>query len=187
MSLQFALLGFLNYRPMTGYELKQTMDVSTSNFWHAKQSQIYTTLKKMERIGLVISDVEAQEGRPDRRVYSITQAGITDLQTWLSLPVLELQARKELILLKLFFSADEDKQSLLTQLRLQRDLHQCQLERYQGETKTVIKQFATALPGGAKKALLWNATRRYGEMFETMALQWLDETIAMINEELWAE
>ena len=184
MSLQYALLGFLNYRPMTGYELKQTMDVSTSNFWHAKQSQIYTTLKKMEGNGLVISDVEAQEGRPDRRVYSITQAGINDLQTWLSLPILELQARKELILLKLFFSAEEDKQSLLTQLRLQHDLHRRQLERYQGETRVIIQQFAAALPGGAKKALLWNATRRYGEMFESMALQWLDETIAMIDEEL---
>jgi DNA-binding PadR family transcriptional regulator len=184
MSLKFALLGFLNYRPMTGYELKQTMDVSTSNFWHAKQSQIYATLKKMEGSGLVTSDVEAQDGRPNRRVYTITKTGNADLLAWLSQPVMELQARKELVLLKLFFSADEDKRTLLTQLRLQRDLHRRQLERYQGETKVVIQQFAAALPGGAKKALLWNATRRYGEMFETMALQWLDETITMIDEEL---
>ena len=184
MSLQNALLGFLNYRPMTGYELKQTMDVSTSNFWHAKQSQIYTTLKKMEGNGLVISDVEIQDGRPDRRVYTITQTGIADLQTWLSQPVMELQARKELVLLKLFFSADGDKQALLTQLRLQRDLHQRQLARYQGETKAIIQQFAVALPGGAKKALLWNATRRYGELFEIMAIQWLDETITMIDKDL---
>ena len=96
---------------------------------------------------------------------------------------MELQARKELILLKLFFSADEDKQTLLTQLRLQRDLHQRQLERYRVETTAIIQQFAAALPGGARKALLWNATRRYGEMFEVMALEWLDETFSMIGEQ----
>ena len=47
--LKYVLLGFLNYTPMTGYELKQFMDESTANFWHAKQSQIYTTLKKTAR------------------------------------------------------------------------------------------------------------------------------------------
>ena len=184
MSLQHALLGFLNYQPMTGYELKQTMDVSTSNFWHAKQSQIYTTLKKMEESGWVVSDVEEQNGRPNRRVYTLTESGGAALQTWLAKPLLELQARKELLLLKLFFSADEDKQTLLTQLRLQHDLHQQALARYQGETKVVIQQFAAALPDGAKKGLLWDATRRYGEMYEIMAMQWLDEIILMIEAEL---
>ena len=184
MSLQHALLGFLGYRPMTGYELKQTMDVSTSNFWHAKQSQIYTTLKKMEEKGLVVSEVEEQNGRPNRRVYTITESGEAALKSWLAKPIMELQARKELLLLKLFFSADEGKQTLLTQLHLQRDLHQQMLARFQGETKTVIDQFAAALPDGEKKGLLWNATRRYGEMYELMALQWADETIAMIEAEL---
>ncbi len=184
MSLQHALLGFLGYQPMTGYELKQTMDVSTSNFWHAKQSQTYTTLKKMEEKGFVVSDVEEQNGRPNRRVYNITESGKTALKTWLGKPVMELQARKELLLLKLFFSADMDKQAMLTQLRLQRDLHQQTLARFQGETKIVIEQFAAALPDGEKKGLLWNATRRYGEMYELMALQWTDETIAMIEAEL---
>ena len=51
MSLKYALLGFLTYQSRSGYDLKQLMDVSTSNFWHAKQSQIYTTLKKMEKDG----------------------------------------------------------------------------------------------------------------------------------------
>ena len=46
--LKYALLGFLKYESKTGYELKQTMDKSTGLFWHAKQSQIYTTLKKLE-------------------------------------------------------------------------------------------------------------------------------------------
>ncbi|MCA9926657.1 MAG: PadR family transcriptional regulator [Anaerolineales bacterium] len=182
MSLQHTLLGFLNYGSMTGYELKQTMDVSTANFWYAKQSQIYMTLKKMEEKGLVFSDVEAQDGRPDRRVYTITDAGRAALDNWLAQPVMELQPKKELVLLKLFFSSRKNKEAILTQLRLQRDLHQNRLEHFEGETASVIRQFATGLSEMAKDALLWDATRQYGVMYSKMSIQWLDETIAMIDE-----
>ena len=43
MSLKHALLGLLNYRPMTGYDLKQRFDHSISHFWSANLSQIYPT------------------------------------------------------------------------------------------------------------------------------------------------
>ena len=99
--LKYALLGFLNYGDKTGYELKQSMDTSTQNFWHAKQSQIYMTLKRLEQSGLVISEIEPQEGRPDRRVYTITDEGKTDLQKWLASPITTRDSRKELLLLKL--------------------------------------------------------------------------------------
>ena len=46
--LKYAILGFLSYTPMTGYDIKLRMDRSTSHFWHAKLSQIYTTLKSLE-------------------------------------------------------------------------------------------------------------------------------------------
>ena len=73
--LKYALLGFLSYQPQTGYELKQVIDQSVQYFWQAKQSQIYRTLKALEEEGLVASQVEPQEGRPDRRVYAIKESG----------------------------------------------------------------------------------------------------------------
>jgi len=181
MSLQYALLGFLNYQPMTGYELKQTMDVSTSNFWHARQSQIYTTLKKLEKEGLVVSQVEVQDGRPDRRVYEITDDGRAQLRTWLAEPLTELQPHKELLLLKLFFAAPLDKQTILTQLRLQRELHQRQAAIYRNETKAILQKLADNNPKLGKDILLWEVTRRFGELFEEMNVTWLDETLAMIE------
>lgn len=184
MSLQFLLLGFLTYRPTTGYELKQTMDVSTSNFWHAKQSQIYVTLKKMEEKGLIVSELEEQDTRPNRRIYSITENGVAAVQQWLSQPITVLQPKKELTLLKLFFSAKQEKQTLLTQLHLQKDLHKQKLVQYQTITKTVIQRYAAATPNTETDAHLWDATRRYGELFEQMSMQWLDETIVMIEENL---
>lgn len=182
--LKYALLGFLNYGPMTGYELKQVMDRSTAFFWHARQSQIYTTLKKLEAEGLLTSEVQAQESRPDRRVYTITEAGQADLQAWLATPITNLESRKERLLLKIFFSAAVDKEALLTQLRLQRELHHRQAEHYRTETKAVIQSYTARMPGLERDVLLWEATRRFGELYETMYTRWLDETIALVEEKL---
>ncbi len=178
--LKYALLGFLNYLSASGYDLKQLMDVSTSNFWHAKQSQIYTTLKKLESDGLVVSHIEPQESRPNRRVYQITEAGQADLADWLAQPLMVIEPRKETLLLKIFFSAQLEPQAILTQLRLQRNLHQADLEKYQTTTKDVIGQFA-ASTDMADDAQLWEASRRFGELYEEMYICWLDETIEIVE------
>ena len=179
--LKYALLGFLNYQDASGYDLKQLMDVSTSNFWHAKQSQIYTTLKKLEKEGFVISHIEPQESRPNRRVYKITETGREDLKNWTAQPLTQIESRKEKLLLKLFFSAQLDPQRILTELRLQRNLHQSQLKKYQTTTKDVIQQFASSLDM-QEDARLWEATRRFGESYEEMYIRWLDETIEEISD-----
>lgn len=180
--LKYVLLGFLNYGPQTGYELKQVMDQSTAFFWHAKQSQVYITLKALAAEGLVISHIEPQEDRPDRRVYDITEAGREDLRDWLARPQTEIDPRKETLLLKLFFSAQLDKETILTHLRLQRHLHQEQGNLYRHQLGPDIQaQFNDPVLG--RDARLWDATRRMGEIFESATLQWLDETIAMIEQE----
>ncbi len=181
--LKYALLGFLKYESKTGYDLKQTMDKSTGHFWHAKQSQIYTTLKKLEEDGLVISHPEPQESRPDRRVYTITESGGKELQEWLSQPVTKLDTTKQLLLLKLFFSGKLEKETILTQLRLQRSLHERQFELYKTEPTVFIKEIVASQPELKRDALLWEATRRFGELHEEIYLRWLDETIAMVEKE----
>jgi PadR family transcriptional regulator AphA len=181
--LKFVLLGSLNYHPMTGYELKQFMDTSTSNFWHAKLSQIYITLKALEANGLVTSDTISQQSRPDRRLYTITRLGRQELNTWLRNVNTETVLPKEPLLLKLFFSAHMDKDILLTELRLQRELHQKTLEVYLTTTRETISQIAEQAPHLKKDALLWEATRHSGEIIEKAILLWLDETIAMIVKE----
>lgn len=180
MSLKYALLGFLNYQSCSGYDLKQLMDVSTSNFWHAKQSQIYTTLKKMEKDGLILSHVQSQESHPDRRVYQIVEAGQTDLREWLAQPLMMIEPRKETLLLKLFFSAQLSPQEILTELRVQRKLHQVDLEKYQTTTKDVISQFSDS-PDMAYDGQLWEATRHFGELYVEMFIHWLDETIEVVE------
>lgn len=180
--LKYILLGYLNYRPMTGYEMKQVMDQSTVHFWHAKLSQIYVTFKALEAEALVTSTVEVQEERPDRRVYTITEAGRQDFHRWLSQPETELSPRKETLILKLFFSAQLERETILTQLHLQRDLHQRQVEYYREGSTRVIQQAAAQYPGLEKDAILWEATRRFGEQYEALYVAWLEEMISLVEQ-----
>lgn len=84
MSLDYAILGFLNYHPYTGYDLKKIFDDSVRHFWPADQSQIYRTLSRLTEQGFVEMEKIAQEDHPDRKVYHITPAGQAELLNWLA-------------------------------------------------------------------------------------------------------
>jgi len=75
LSLGNDLLGLLNHKPMTGYNLKKMLDRPMGFFWVAQMSQIYLELNKLEEEGLVKSEIEPQEKRPDRKVYQLTKEG----------------------------------------------------------------------------------------------------------------
>ena len=84
MTLDYAILGFLTFEPLSGYDLKtQYFDGSVGNFYPANQRQIYRTLERLESEGWVEAEMIIQEGRPNRREYSITEAGRNALKRWL--------------------------------------------------------------------------------------------------------
>ena len=84
MSLDHAIMGFLSSEDSTGYELKtRCFDRLTSHYWTADQAQIYRTLDRLERQGLVSAKLQVQRGRPDRNVYKLTAAGRKSLDGWL--------------------------------------------------------------------------------------------------------
>ena len=179
--LKYAMLGFLNYRSLSGYDLKRIMDVSTTNFWVTDLSQIYKALKSLEADGAITSSVEAQDDKPDRRVYTITDEGRADLQDWLDTPLTDVTPMKEALLLKMFFSANADRQQLITQLVIQRELHKGMLQTYQGQTLTDIEQNAGFMGATPEDALFWDMTRRAGVLYEEMYIAWLDETIKRLR------
>jgi PadR family transcriptional regulator, regulatory protein AphA len=82
MSIKHALLGFLSWRPFTGYELKKMIAGSESLYWSGNNNQIYTTLVQIHQEGLVSDEVQAQEHGPSRKVYTITEKGRAELRAW---------------------------------------------------------------------------------------------------------
>ncbi len=83
MSLEYAVLGFLEVGPKTGYDLKQRFDRSVSGFWPADQSRIYRTLDKLKERGFVTQEVVIQTGRPNRKPYRITEKGRGAFYGWM--------------------------------------------------------------------------------------------------------
>ncbi len=131
----------------------------------------------MEETGLVISEIEAQEDRPDKRVYTITETGRRDLQAWMDNPLTSPTVIKDVLLVKIFFSGGRNQEDVLTELHLQRSLHQQRLSRYQTETRAIIAEAAGAHPQNAQAAPFWEMTRQFGVEYEQMYINWLDEII----------
>jgi DNA-binding PadR family transcriptional regulator len=160
------------------------MDTSTTHFWNAKQSQIYTTLKALEEEQLIQSVIEEQQSRPDRRVYSLTDAGRAALNGWLNEPLAETEQVKSSLLLKLFFSARLDKETVIAQLRVHLGLHRSQVELYRAETRATIEAISSQNPALQRDAVMWEATRHFGEIYEELYVRWLEETITTFEKEL---
>src|SRR5512141_798026 len=89
MSIRHALLGFLSWRPLTGYDLKKRVADSEFLHWSGNSNQIYTTLIQLHREGLVTARTEQQENLPPRKTYTLTDSGRDQLESWvLSAPEL---------------------------------------------------------------------------------------------------
>jgi DNA-binding PadR family transcriptional regulator len=81
--MRYAFLALLAKQPAHGYELKQALESAFGPGWPPLNfGQIYTTLSRLERDGLVQSRDVPQEGRPGKRVYELTQDGRQALQEW---------------------------------------------------------------------------------------------------------
>jgi DNA-binding PadR family transcriptional regulator len=86
MAVGYVLLGLLEDRPRHGYDLKRAYDERFARARPLKFGQVYATLARLLRDGRVsIEAVEPGEG-PERKLYAITEAGVMDLERWLSEP-----------------------------------------------------------------------------------------------------
>jgi DNA-binding PadR family transcriptional regulator len=86
--VQFAILGLISTRAegVHGYQLKTEFDALYGDLWSLNYGQLYRTLDRLERAGLVQYIEEVQSGRPPRKIYRITASGRQDLDDWLLLP-----------------------------------------------------------------------------------------------------
>lgn len=106
--LRYALLGLLSAEPRYGYELKAVFEELLGGTWPLNIGQVYTTLARLERDGLVRCEVVPQDLLPDRKVYFLTPEGETELQEWLSRPTQgPIHLREELFIKVLVASVAE--------------------------------------------------------------------------------
>lgn len=82
MSIKFAILGMLSWKPSTGYELKKIFEESSFLYWSGNNNQIYKALIKMQEEELVTSEVIHHDSSPSKKIYTITEEGLKELKQW---------------------------------------------------------------------------------------------------------
>ncbi|BFH69844.1 PadR family transcriptional regulator [Paenibacillus dendritiformis] len=82
MSIKYAILGLLSWKPATGYELKKIFEDSSAMYWSGNNNQIYKSLVQLLNDGLVTNEVKHQESSPSKKIYSITEEGLARLKDW---------------------------------------------------------------------------------------------------------
>ena len=87
MALPHAILVSLSEQSGSGYELARRFDRSIGFFWSATHQQIYRTLRAMEDDGWVQATPVVQHGRPDKKVYTVADAGRAELARWIAEPL----------------------------------------------------------------------------------------------------
>ena len=111
MSIKYAILGLLSWKPSTGYDLKKVFEESSIMYWSGNNNQIYKALIQLLDEGLVTNEVLHQESTPSKKLYTVTSEGNAALKEWvLSTP--ELPEFKNTFLVQLAWAEQLNSEEL---------------------------------------------------------------------------
>jgi PadR family transcriptional regulator, regulatory protein AphA len=178
MSLKHAILGFLSFKPMTGYDLKKVFDRSVRHFWPANQSQIYRTLAELSEEGCVKMEVVEREERLDMKIYQITGAGRDELHRWLTTP-LPKQDYREAFLIQIYFGGKLKDQEMIPLLK--REIQA--LEETQAQFKAKYSMYLNKMeqPDSQRDLFFSMLPLEYGIANNQSALNWLRTTLKRLE------
>lgn len=170
MSIRYALLGFLSWKPFAGYDLKKLLSNSLSFHWSGNNNQVYGTLIQLHKEGAVSIEVLQQEKLPARKMYTITESGLEELRAWLRSPA-ELPAARNDFATRLAWArslpdsdllgiVDDYAKSVEAHLILYRE------RRRRGEPSPARDP---------REAALWNSIQEHALGFYESELRWLRE------------
>ncbi len=114
MPVKHALLALLAQRDLTGYELKVRFERAVGDFWQLNSGQVYSTLERLRRAGLVTRQKE--RGTVERSRYAILTRGRRQLAHWLAAPAPRLRPIRDPLYVKLVFTPPDDIPALLRSL-----------------------------------------------------------------------
>ena len=173
MPVRHAVLGLLVQHPRHGYELRAAFEalVGGEENWNVKPAQIYSTLNRLEKSGLIEEESVEQDSGPEKRIYSVTPPGIKLLEEWFADGTAAEHQRDEFFikLMVCLVSRVADPYQLIQTQRthLFRELHAITTQRKSSDPKTEL----------AKILLLEKAA-----MYLESDLRWLDMTEGRLDE-----
>lgn len=178
MTLEHAILGFLDRGSMTGYDLKtKCFDDAVGHLWTADQAQVYRTLDRLAKQGLVRSRLVPQRGKPDRRLFSITPKGHLELEAWLR-RVPPLPPLRDPLLVQLSLAEELPDAEILTLLAQARTAYQDRLDDLRAELSGHSPQNKGAQ---TRSEALGDMTLAAATSGARTAIDWIDDCIDQVG------
>jgi len=166
---------------MTGYELDKEFKETLAYFWQAKASQIYRELYAMEEYGWLVSERVAQEDKPNKRVYTITGQGKSELLNWLSSPEADIENAtrvKSVFFMRLFFAGETSREQALELLYLYREQCLASLQ----EMDNVYESYNQVDPIYSSETVqYWKLVALNGEIMRKARLEWVEQAINILK------
>lgn len=193
--ITYGILGLLAFfGPMSGYDIKRIFDHTLAPMWGAAHSQIYKELRRMKELGWVEMEREEQEARPDRKVYTMTEAGKLALGAWQGQPPEVFQLRDEL-LLKVLFGSFAARDDLAKNLRSSIAEHEMRLFAYRQNSLYLPAQGQimhgdrrpNPYAASGEEDPYFALVARFAIEFEKMYVRWLYEALEYMESAKRAE
>jgi DNA-binding PadR family transcriptional regulator len=172
---KYAILGMLDFCPMSGYDLRKYAAISIAHFWKEDYGHIYPTLKLLLEEGLAKMDEVPGKGKAPRHLYSISKEGKEELARWLDEMPNPPNLRIEL-LLKVFLGRRAEPDRLI--LMLEHQSKECESARAELLATEAHLRSEIALGGEAgREAGFQLMTLRYGKSYYESLGTWCRETL----------
>lgn len=169
--LKHGILGLLSYGSMTGYEINKAFKDSLSYFWNAQTSQIYRELQTLKQNGWATDKTVEQDGKPDKKLFTITDSGRAELNRWLTEDNTDITTRSPLMM-KTFFRGERSVEENIAYFEALREGCDAFVARMTATPPDVDGY--TKLVDDPMKAVYWRMTVEYGVMYAQMYRSWVE-------------
>lgn len=173
---QYALLGILSQCEMNGYEIRKYIESTISFFWNESFGQIYPTLSKLEKDGLIREWEKTDVSGKKKKVYKVTRSGLEEFRRWMDTSPIQTTKRNEL-LFKVFFGRHMNPKLLTEQL-------DSEMEKQKEDLKA-LKVFQKELKTDWEKHPdneYWNLTLEYAVKLSMLNLEWIQKVKGKMKE-----
>jgi DNA-binding PadR family transcriptional regulator len=170
-TLGFGLLGLLARGPASGYDIARQLREGIQPFWHARHSQIYPELARLEADQLVSHQRVEQRDRPDKKLFSITDAGRVALSEWVTSPF-DVEPIRDELTLRAYSLWVADPLRAADVFRAQAQQHRDQLARYEQVERDMQRQWGPQLTRPDTPEFASYATLRRGLAHERELTEW---------------
>ncbi|MFE2474523.1 PadR family transcriptional regulator [Streptomyces sp. NPDC059389] len=181
MALRHAVLAALLDEELSGYQLAKAFDLGVANFWHALPQQLYAELTRLEKDGLIAGREVVQDTRPNKRLFTVTDAGLAELDQFTAAATRPSSIRDDLIVM--VQAADHvDTATLVAQLTERAAFARAKVDLFGGLLRTMRgdRSEEEFLRRGERIGPYLTCLR--GLAFEQGNRDWCERTIAVLRE-----